>query len=194
MFYGEVPRQGTGRPALKSPAMKRMIPLLVGVLFFVGATGDKPILKAKASVSGFKDKNIKGEVFFHQYPDMSVHVFGKITGLPKNRTFAIHVHQFGDCSSPTASGGHFDPYRTGKHSHPSDPIGTHHSGDMPNIKSNDKGEATVDFRTKAFTVIPSPYSVLGRAVIIHSGPDDYKSQPAGNAGSRIACGVIGVVK
>ncbi len=174
--------------------MKRMIPLLVGVLFFVGATGDKPLFKAKASVFGFKDKKIKGEVFFYQYPDMSVHVFGKITGLPRNRTFAIHVHQFGDCSSPKASGGHFDPYHSGKHGHPNDPIGTHHSGDMPNIKSNGKGEALIDFRTKAFTVIPSPYSVLGRAVIIHAGPDDYKSQPAGNAGSRIACGVIGVVK
>lgn len=174
--------------------MRKVLLALVGSLLFVGATGDNPVMKAKAEVLGFKDRNIKGEVFFYQYPDMTVHVFGKITGLPKNRTFAIHVHQFGDCSSPKASGGHFDPYHSGKHGNPKDPIGTHHSGDMPNIKSNAKGEATLDFRTKAFTVVPSPYSVLGRAVIIHAGADDYKSQPAGNAGPRIACGVIGVVK
>ncbi len=149
---------------------------------------------AKAYVYGFEDRNIKGYVTFVQTKNMSVKIKGRIEGLKPNKVYAIHVHQFGDCSSPKASGGHFDPYRTGKHGHPQDPIGTHHSGDLPNIKTDDKGVAVVEFETKALTVKPSPYSVLGRAVIIHENPDDYKSQPAGNAGKRIACGIIGVVE
>ncbi|NPB02919.1 MAG: superoxide dismutase family protein [Thermotogae bacterium] len=174
--------------------MRRILTLIIVAVFLIGATDDSPIMKAKAQLFGFKDKNVRGEVLFYQYDDMRVRVFGKITGLPKNKTFAIHVHQFGDCSSPKAAGGHFDPYHTGRHGNPNDPIGTHHSGDLPNMKSNAKGEAILNFTTKAFTVVPSPYSVLGRSVIIHAGADDYKSQPAGNAGPRVACGIIGIIK
>ncbi len=178
--------------------MRKVAFFVVLGAFAVGAT-DRPdvVMKAKAHVRSFpgaKVKGIDGEVYFYQYGDMSVHVFGEIRNLPKNKTFALHVHQFGDCSSPKAPGGHFDPYMSGKHGHPTAPIGTHHSGDLPNIRSDSKGIAKVDFKTKAFTVIPSPYSVLGRSVVIHAGVDDYKTQPAGGAGERIGCGVIGVVK
>jgi len=70
----------------------------------------------------------------------------------------------------------------------------HHSGDLPNITTDKNGVAEFTYETKAFTLIPSPYSILGRSVIIHMQHDDYMSQPAGNAGDRIACGIIGVVK
>lgn len=156
-------------------------------------SGVDTLLKARADVKGFNG-NISGEVWFYQLSDMSVVVKGKVKGLDKNKTYAIHIHEFGDCSSPKASGGHFDPYNSGKHGNPNDPIGVHHSGDLPNMKTDNKGIAEFTYNTKAFTLLPSPYSILGRAVIIHAGSDDYKSQPAGNAGNRIACGVIGLVK
>ncbi|MEO0139347.1 MAG: superoxide dismutase family protein [candidate division WOR-3 bacterium] len=156
-------------------------------------TNADTLLKARADVKAFKG-NISGEVWFYQLSDMSVFIRGTIRGLDKDKTYAIHIHEFGDCSSHHASGGHFDPYKSEKHAHPDDPIGTHHSGDLPNIKSDKNGIAEFTYKTKAFTLLPSPYSILGRSVIIHAGEDDYKSQPAGNSGDRIACGIIGLVK
>jgi Cu-Zn family superoxide dismutase len=162
------------------------------MIFFLLSSADT-LMKAKAYIRGFKEK-IVGEVWFYQLSDMRVVLKGRVEGLGKERTYAIHIHEFGDCSSPSASGGHFDPYFSGKHGNPNDPIGTHHSGDLPNITTDKKGVAEFTYETKAFTLIPSPYSILGRSVIIHMQHDDYMSQPAGNAGDRIACGIIGVVK
>ena len=62
----------------------------------------------------FKEK-IAGEVWFYQLSDMRVVLKGRIEGLGKEKTYAIHIHEFGDCSSPSASGGHFDPYFSGRH-------------------------------------------------------------------------------
>ncbi len=151
------------------------------------------LFKARADIRGF-DSKIEGTVWFFQYSDGFTEVKGTIKNLKKNKTYAIHIHTFGDCSNPKASGGHFDPYNSNRHGSPEDPIGTHHSGDLPNITSNSKGIAEFSFKTKAFTIEPSRFSILGRAVIIHAGKDDYRSQPAGNAGKRIACGIIGIVR
>jgi Cu-Zn family superoxide dismutase len=152
------------------------------MIFFLLSSADT-LMKAKAYIVGFKEK-IVGEVWFYQLSDMRVVLKGRVEGLGKEKTYAIHIHEFGDCSSPSASDGHFNPYFSGKHGNPNDPIGTHHSGDLPNITTDKNGVAK----------IPSPYSILGRSVIIHMQHDDYMSQPAGNAGDRIACGIIWVVK
>lgn len=163
------------------------------MIIFTLITSSDTLLKARADVKAFKG-NISGEVWFYQLSDMSVFIRGTIKGLDKNKTYAIHIHEFGDCSLPEASGGHFDPYKSERHGHPDDPIGTRHSGDLPNISTNKEGVAEFTYKTKAFTLLPSPYSVIGRAVIIHAGHDDHKSQPAGNSGDRIACGIIGLVR
>ena len=149
--------------------------------------------RAVVVIHGFSNPEIHGVVTFAQKDDMTTRITGKIRGLTPGQTFAIHVHQWGDCRDPKASGGHFDPYGSGHHGNPDDPIGTHHSGDLLNIEADQNGVAQLSYSTKGLTVFDGPASVLGHAVVLHEHADDYSSQPAGNAGSRIACGVIGLV-
>lgn len=119
----------------------------------------------------------------------AVQVRADVRGLRRSGEFGFHVHEKGDCSSAdfTSAGGHFNP--EGKpHAH----FGKadRHAGDLPNLQSDAEGNATNVFETKLLTVKPGPNSVANRAVVIHAQPDDYTSQPAGNSGARIACGVI----
>lgn len=175
--------------------------LFVGFIIFAGSIvlmagqGAAPAgPKAVAILRGFTNPDIHGVVTLTQLPDKSVQISGEIKGLTPKSTLAIHVHEWGDCRSPEAPGAHFDPHKSGKHGHPNDPVGSHHAGDLPNLEVNDQGVARIDFTTKALTLDHSPNSAIGRALIVHEKADDYKSQPAGNAGGRIACGVIGLAK
>ena len=104
----------------------------------------------------------------------------------------FHVHEFGDCSSPDAmsTGGHFNP--TGM-PHAAPTAGKRHVGDLGNIEANADGVATLDIIDPAMT-FAGPTSIIGRGLIVHAKADDLKSQPAGAAGDRVACGVIGVAK
>ncbi len=149
--------------------------------------------RAVAIVRGFTNPDIQG-VFTLVGEGKSVRVTGEVRGLPPKTTLAIHVHEWGDCRNPDAPGAHFDPHKSGKHGHPNDPVGSHHAGDLPNLETDDQGVARLDFTTQAFTLDTSPTSVIGRALIIHEKADDYTSQPAGAAGGRVACGVIGWAK
>jgi Cu-Zn family superoxide dismutase len=99
------------------------------------------------------------------------------------------VHEFGDCSMAdgTCAGGHFNP--EGKdHGRPDAAV--RHVGDFGNIKAGADGKAAYQRVDKLIT-FSGPHSIIGRAVIIHANPDDF-SQPTGNAGGRIGCGVIGI--
>jgi superoxide dismutase, Cu-Zn family len=87
----------------------------------------------------------------------------------------------------TSAGGHFNP-DTKSHGMPGS--GSNHAGDMPNIKSDANGNAVYSAKLSGFTVNSGPTGILGKSVVIHRDPDDYKSQPAGNSGPRIACGLI----
>jgi superoxide dismutase, Cu-Zn family len=83
--------------------------------------------------------------------------------------------------------GHFNPY--GKpHGHYQS--GERHAGDLPALKAGKDGRAKVDIELDIITVAPGPASIVGRGLIVHADPDDYKTQPTGNAGARIACAVI----
>ncbi|MGH8668703.1 MAG: superoxide dismutase family protein, partial [Burkholderiales bacterium] len=98
-------------------------------------------------------------------------------------------HEAGDCSSGDGESakGHFNPQ--GKpHGHPGS--SERHAGDLPSLKAEKSGRAKVDVQADIITVTPGPNSIVGRAVIVHANPDDYKTQPTGNAGARLACGVI----
>lgn len=120
----------------------------------------------------------------------AVRLSGSIGGLPPNAEFGFHIHEKGDCSAPDASsaGGHFNPANA-QHGDPSG--GSHHAGDLPNAKSDAQGAAQVDAQATDVTIgSGQPDDVLGRAVVLHEKADDYSSQPAGNSGARIACGVI----
>jgi Cu-Zn family superoxide dismutase len=119
-----------------------------------------------------------------------VHVSGAIQGLKPNAEFGFHVHEKGDCSAPDGSsaGGHFNPTQA-QHGNPTS--GAHHAGDMANIRSNAEGVAEVDTTATGTTLHGEPGTdVVGKAIVVHESPDDYATQPSGNSGKRIACGVI----
>ncbi len=102
----------------------------------------------------------------------------------------FHIHQFGDCSSGDgkSAGGHFNPMNTA-HGAPSDEI--RHVGDLGNISANSDGVAHFDFVDTGIS-LAGEANILGRGVILHEVADDLTSQPTGAAGSRLACGVIGI--
>lgn len=119
-----------------------------------------------------------------------LHIQGSLRGLKANSEHGFHVHETGDCSAPDAAsaGAHFNPAGVdhGKHGE-----GTHHAGDIPNVVANGQGEATVNLHLTGVTMGDGgQQDVLGRALVVHADPDDYSSQPAGNSGARVACGVI----
>ena len=122
--------------------------------------------------------------------DGGIRVTGEVTGLAPGSEHGFHVHENGDCSAPdgTSAGGHFNPATTdhGRVGH-----GTHHAGDSDNIVANDQGVAAVDTLLQGATLGDGePTEIIGRGVIVHADPDDYATQPTGNAGARLACGVI----
>ena len=149
-------------------------------------TGGGP--KATAMLEPTKGSNVRGKVDFEQRGD-KVRVVASISGLRPNGEFGFHIHEAGDCSSGDgmSAKGHFNPF--GK------PHGQHgnaerHGGDLQSLKSDASGNASVSFDTDIVTVAPGPASVVGRGLIVHVQPDDYKTQPTGNAGARSACAVI----
>jgi superoxide dismutase, Cu-Zn family len=122
--------------------------------------------------------------------DGGVRIHGELGGLAKGGTHAIHVHERGDCSAAdgSAAGAHFNPAGT---AHGRAGVDPHHLGDMDNLHANGQGVAHVDIRLQGVTLgSGAANDILGRAIIVHANPDDYASQPAGNAGARVACGVI----
>lgn len=143
---------------------------------------------AVASLAGRSGTNTAGTVTFTQRGDR-VLVRADVTGLPPNTEHGFHVHEKGDCSAPdaTSAGGHFNP---GGKPHGSSAMADHHAGDMPNLKADGSGRAQASFELSGLTVAAGPNSVVGRAAVVHKDPDDYRTQPTGNAGGRIACGVI----
>ena len=143
--------------------------------------------RAAAGLEPTTGNKVIGEVNFEQV-DGKVRVTAQVIRLPANGEFGFHIHEVGDCSSGDgmSAKGHFNPY--GKPHGPQG--GEHHAGDMPNLKSDAKGKAKLTADLDTVTLTSGPARILGRAVIVHADADDYKTQPTGNAGARIACGVI----
>ena len=117
-----------------------------------------------------------------------VHFTGRITGLPPG-PHGFHIHENGDCSAPDASsaGGHFNP--TGA-AHGAPDAAAHHLGDLGNIEADSYGNAEVNVHVGGITLGEGANSIKGKAVIVHAAADDFQTQPTGNAGARLACGVI----
>ena len=101
---------------------------------------------------------------------------------------ALHFHQNAKCEPPfTTAGGHFNPTNM---PHGAPDAQSHHAGDFGNVTADDKGEVHTTVTSHMLTVDAGPNSVVGHAVIVHANPDDLTTQPSGNAGPRIACGVV----
>jgi len=169
--------------------MKTIIPAiaLVSLLSGCQTLSDEP-LRATAALQPTKGNKTFGEATFEQVGD-KVRVIVFAQGLRPDREHGFHIHEAGDCSSGDgmSAKGHFNPH--GKpHGHPSS--AERHAGDLPSLRAGKDGRAKIDVTVDAVTVGPGPSSIIDRGLIIHADPDDYKTQPTGNAGARLACGVI----
>ncbi|SMQ93522.1 superoxide dismutase family protein [Xanthomonas fragariae] len=145
---------------------------------------------ATAELQPTKGNEVKGTVRFKTV-DGALRVTGQLSGLKPNTEHGFHIHEKGDCSAPDGSsaGGHLNPAQSDHGNVTADP---HHGGDMPNIKADAQGNARIDGPVSSNVNLgkADQFDIAGHAVIVHADADDYKTQPTGNAGGRLACGVI----
>ena len=170
--------------------MRRPVFAAAAAVVLLAACQSMPVepLRATAQLQPTKGNKTFGEATFEQVGD-KVHVVIYVQGLKPGQDHGLHIHEVGDCSSGDgmSAKGHFNPY--GKpHAHAGTP--ERHAGDLPSLKAAKNGRAKVDVMLDVISVGPGPGSIVGRGLIVHADPDDYKTQPTGNAGARIACGVI----
>lgn len=142
---------------------------------------------AQAELQPTKGNNARGTVSFTRQGNQVV-MAAKFSGLtPGGHGF--HIHEKGDCSAPdgTSAGGHFNPAGK-KHGHPQHE--DHHVGDLPMLEADASGNASLTATLSGISLTQGDSGIIGRGVIVHAAPDDFKTQPTGNSGGRVACGVI----
>jgi len=128
-----------------------------------------------------------GLVTFTQHNGV-IEVDAQVRGLsPGGHGF--HIHEKGDCSAPdaTSAGGHFNP---GGHPHGHPDKDARHAGDLPMLVADAQGNASLKATLKGISLSAGSHAIVGRGLIVHAAPDDYTTQPTGNAGGRVACAVI----
>ena len=168
--------------------MIRPLSLMATALLLSAGASTPSGPSASASLMATKGSTVTGSAQFTQKGGM-VMVTGEVRGLAPNTEHGFHVHDKGDCSSGDglSAGGHFNPH--GK-AHGAHEATEHHSGDLPSLKADASGTARFSFESSTMTVGSGITDVTGRGLIVHRDPDDYKTQPTGNAGPRLACAVI----
>jgi superoxide dismutase, Cu-Zn family len=166
--------------------MKKVVFVLAVILIGAAACATmRPT--AVATLAPTSGNTAAGTVRFTQLSDGAVEVTVNLTGVPPG-VHGFHVHDKGDCGdNGNAAGGHFNPLGT-PHSGPD--AAAKHAGDFGNVTADASGNVTTRFTTRSVTVEPGATSAVGHAVILHANPDDLTTQPTGNAGGRIACGVV----
>jgi len=144
--------------------------------------------QAVAEMKAAEGEEVHGKVIFTR-EKKGIRVSAELKGLTPGR-HGIHIHEKGDCSAPKAgsAGGHFDP-EGHPHGAPPNPPSQRHVGDLGNLEAREDGSAAFETVDKLIT-FSGDHSILGRSVVVHAGPDDFTSQPAGDSGPPVACGVI----
>jgi len=179
--------------AMKINALSRIgLGLIVaGSLAFITSSGfaQEPT-KAIAVLHPTQGSQVAGTVTFTKSGD-GIKIVADVTGLTPGK-HGFHIHEFGDCSSPDgkAAGGHFNPTNS---PHAGHDAAQRHVGDLGNLEADSSGKAHLELTDNMMTM-SGDKSIIGRGVIVHEKEDDLKSQPVGNAGGRLACGVIGIAK
>lgn len=181
---------------MKSFTRSLITPLCL-LLVAGAALAQKPEPKSAAPVKAIAvlhptaGNKVSGTVTFTEEAD-GVRVQADITGLTPGK-HGFHVHEFGDCSAPdlASAGGHFNP--TNK-PHAGPDAAERHVGDMGNVEADAAGTAKLSYVDHEISLTNDQRSVIGRSVIVHAKADDLKSQPAGDSGARVACGVVGIAK
>ena len=147
---------------------------------------DRPTANARFSPT---KGNVTSGVVTFKTIGSRVLVIAEIRGLKPNAKHSFHIHEKVDCSSGdgVSTGGHFNPDEKPHGAHGS---GANHGGDLPSLVADMNGNTKLSFETSAVTVGSGVADIVGRGLIVHRDPDDYKTQPTGNAGPRLACAVI----
>src|SRR3954462_15464853 len=164
--------------------------VLTGAVLICSKAAAVDPTKAIAVLHPTTGSNVAGTVTFTASGE-TVKVVADISGLTPGK-HGFHIHEFGDCSSPDgkSAGGHFNP---GNHQHGAPDATDRHAGDLGNIEADATGKAHLEV-TDTVMKLSGSDSILGHAVIVHEKADDLKTQPTGDAGGRLGCGVIGVAK
>ena len=175
---------------MRAPLTRFALVAGAGCVALLGACASFPSgPSASATLMARSGSSVAGTVSFVEKGSKIV-VTADVSGLKPGAEHGFHVHEKGDCSAAdaTSAGGHFNP---GGQPHGNHASGPHHAGDLPNLKADSAGRAKASFEVEGLAVSATAANgIVGRSVVIHRDPDDYKSQPAGNSGPRIACGTI----
>jgi len=156
------------------------------------AAKEPPQTTARASLAAAAGASASGDLELIS-EGLGVRIRGEIAGLAPGKEHGFHVHETGECSLPdfASAGEHLNPT---KDPHGGPKSAAKHLGDLPNLKADKDGRAAVDVMLQGATLEDKdggPNQILGKALVVHAMPDDYKTQPSGDSGGRIACGVIG---
>jgi Cu-Zn family superoxide dismutase len=156
-----------------------------------GAASVPPLSTVQVTLTAAAGSSAKGNLTLTNQ-GTAVSIRGEISGLAPGKEHGFHVHEVGQCSLPDfqSAGEHFNPTMD-PHGGPNSTA--RHLGDIPNAKADANGRATIDVNIKGATLVDKdggPNQILGKSLVVHAMPDDYKTQPSGASGARIACGVI----
>lgn len=169
-----------------SATLATLIGLVIGK--HMGQQSIPPVKKAVAVIYPTKGNTVEGTVTFVQ-EDNGVNIIASLKGLtPGDHGF--HIHEFGNCACDDAqcTGDHYNPTNAA-HGGPND--ANRHVGDFGNITADENGNGVYE-RLDTLVSLNGPQSIIGRAVIVHEKADDLHSQPSGDAGARVAAGVVGI--
>jgi Cu-Zn family superoxide dismutase len=165
--------------------MKNLVLLTTAMLAM--ACASTPRATATATLAATSGSTASGTVTFRELRDGRVEADIRLTGVPPGN-HGFHVHEKGDCGdNGNAAGGHYNP-NSMPHGAPG--VASRHAGDFGNVEADASGNVTETRVLTGITVSPSSTSVTGHALILHANADDLVTQPTGNAGARIACGVV----
>ncbi len=181
--------------------LKRIVTLITLALFISACeeqqelpepVEDVPVYdRLIAVIHPTEGNDTQGVVTFSREGD-DVRVVATVDGLDEEGLHGFHIHQYGDCSAEdaTSAGGHFNPYGM-PHAGPTDD--ERHMGDLGNLVSDENGIATLDYIDPVIE-LDGEFSIVGRSVVVHAQQDDLETQPTGDAGARLGCGVIGIAE
>jgi superoxide dismutase, Cu-Zn family len=174
--------------------MKKSFAYLVVLLLAIPlvniiAQSSTKVERAICTLNPTQGSKVSGTVTFAKV-DEGVRIVADVQGLSKGK-HGIHIHEFGDCSSPdgNSAGGHFNPHSK---NHGAPDIDNRHAGDMGNIEVDETGKGHLEYVDKTIS-LEGDGSIVGKSIIVHANEDDLKTQPTGNAGGRLACGLIEVL-
>ena len=145
-------------------------------------------LGAYAELLPTKGSTVKGTIVFDRLGANAMLVRARVAGLTPG-THGFHIHEYGDCSGDDAlsAGGHFNPFKA---QHGGWMTSDRHAGDLPVLEADASGNAVLAVQLDLISLEGGPGDIVGKSVVVHQDPDDYKTQPAGGSGNRVACGVI----